>query len=76
MVPGQTSEDESAGEEVAIGASPQKPRVQREGLNTGQEPEYALISVSEGATCTGNPSALVTAEEEMAPVRGRLWPTQ
>lgn len=43
----------------------------------GQEPEYDLSAVSEGATSTVNPSALVTAEEEeMAPVRERLWPRQ
>lgn len=75
-MPGQTFEDESAGEEVIIGASNQKSRVQWEDLQKGQELEYALISVSEGATSTGNPSALVTAKEEMAPVRERLWPTQ
>lgn len=75
-MPGQTSEDKSAGEEVVIGASNQKSRVQWEDLKKGQEPEYSLISVSEGATSTGNPSALVTAKEEMAPVRERLWPTQ
>lgn len=75
-MPGQTSEDKAAGEEVVIGASNQKSRVQWEDLKKGQEPEYALISVSEGATSTGNPSALVTAKEEMAPVRERLWPTQ
>lgn len=75
-MPGQTFEDKSAGEEVVIGASNQKSSVQWEDLQKGQEPEYALISVSEGATSTGNPSALVTAKEEMAPVRERLWPTQ
>lgn len=75
-MPGQTFEDKSAGEEVVIGASNQKSRVQWEDLQKGQELEYALISVSEGATSTGNPSALVTAKEEMAPVRERLWPTQ
>lgn len=75
-MPGQTSEDKSAGEEVVIGASNQKSRVQWKDLKKGQEPEYSLISVSEGATSTGNPSALVTAKEEMAPVRERLWPTQ
>lgn len=76
VVPGQTSEGRSAGEEVVIRVSTQKSRVSCEYLKKGQEPEYALTSVSEGATSTGNPSALVTAKEEMAPVRERLWSTQ
>lgn len=42
----------------------------------GQEPEYDPTPVSEGATSTGDPSALVTAKEEMAPVGERPRTTQ
>lgn len=45
-------------------------------VKKSQEPEYDLSVVSEGADSTGNPSALVTAKEEMAPARERLWPRQ
>ena len=54
----------------------QKSRVYWEDREKGQEPEYDLTSVSEGATSIGDPFALVTAKEEMAPVGERPKTTQ
>lgn len=76
VLPGQPSEGKSAGREASTGVWIQKCGVLWEDRKNDQELEYDLICVSEGVTSTRNPSALVTAEEEMAPVRERPWPTQ
>lgn len=76
VLPGQPSEGKSAGQEASTGVWIQKCGVLWEDRKNDQELEYNLTCVSEGVTSTRNPSALVTAKEEMAPVRERPWPTQ
>lgn len=76
VLPGQPPEGKSAGQEASTGVWIQKCGVLWKDRKNDQELEYDLTCVSEGVTSTRNPSALVTAKEEMAPVRERPWPTQ
>nr|CAI9699044.1 unnamed protein product [Rangifer tarandus platyrhynchus] len=76
VLPAQPPEGKIAGQEATTGVWIQKCGVLWEDRKNDQELEYDLTCVSEGVTSTRNSSALVTAKEEMAPVRERPWPTQ